>query len=146
MAYLVDTNLLLRSAEVGHPMHSPAVDAIRLLLAQGEVIYTTAQNLYEFWVVATRPIERNGLGLGIASAEAELVRLESQFPLLSDTRDGYDEWRRLVTTHSVMGVNAHDTRLVASMLVHGVSHILTFNVADFQRYPGITVVHPQMVR
>jgi predicted nucleic acid-binding protein len=33
--------------------------------------------------------------------------------------------------------------LVASMLVHGVTHILTFNVEDFQRYPDITVVHPQ---
>jgi hypothetical protein len=29
------------------------------------------------------------------------------------------------------------------MLVHGVTHILSFNVLDFQRYQEITVVDPQ---
>jgi hypothetical protein len=28
------------------------------------------------------------------------------------------------------------------MIVHGVAQILTFNVDDFSRYPGIQVVHP----
>jgi hypothetical protein len=37
----------------------------------------------------------------------------------------------------------HDARLVAAMHVHGVTHLLTLNVRDFARYPGITVVHPQ---
>jgi hypothetical protein len=31
------------------------------------------------------------------------------------------------------------------MIVHGLTHMLTFNVADFQRFTGITVVHPQDV-
>lgn len=146
MPYLVDTNLLLRSAEMGHPMRALAVGAIRVLFARGEIIYTTTQNLYEFWVVATRPAERNGLGMSATQAAFELARLEQQFPSLPDTQASYDEWRRLVTTHSVLGVKAHDTRLVAAMLTHGVSHILTFNVADFRRYPGITVVDPQSVK
>jgi hypothetical protein len=38
------------------------------------------------------------------------------------------------------GVQVHDTRLVAAMLVHGVRHIFTLNVADFSRYGEITVV------
>lgn len=46
--------------------------------------------------------------------------------------------------YSVLGVTAHDARLVAAMKVGGVSHILTFNVEDFKRYHGveITVVTP----
>jgi hypothetical protein len=40
-------------------------------------------------------------------------------------------------------VQVHDARLVAAMEVQGISHILTFNVTDFVRYPDITVVHPQ---
>lgn len=43
------------------------------------------------------------------------------------------------------GFRSYDTRLVASMLVHRVTHILTFNVEDFRRYPDITVVHPEDV-
>ena len=37
----------------------------------------------------------------------------------------------------------HDAQLVAAMHIHGVTHLLTLNVRDFARYPGITVVHPQ---
>ena len=32
-----------------------------------------------------------------------------------------------------------------AMLVHGLTHLLTFNVDDFRRFEGITVVHPQDV-
>ena len=31
------------------------------------------------------------------------------------------------------------------MLVHGIGRILTFNVNDFQRYPGISALEPRQV-
>jgi predicted nucleic acid-binding protein len=40
-------------------------------------------------------------------------------------------------------LQVYDTRLVASMHVHGITHLLTFNVSDFARFPGITAAHPQ---
>ncbi len=146
MAYLGDSNLFLRSAEPAHPMYPEAVHAIETLLEQGEEIFLVPQNLYEFWVVATRPLERNGLGMTAAQAEAELDRIESQFPVLPDTAAVYGEWRRLVTRYGVIGVRAHDVRLVAAMLVHKITHLLTFNVDDFRQFPEITAVHPQAVR
>jgi predicted nucleic acid-binding protein len=36
-------------------------------------------------------------------------------------------------------------RLIASMKVYGITHLLTFNLSDFARYPDITVVTPQHV-
>lgn len=42
-------------------------------------------------------------------------------------------------------VNVHDTRLVAAMLVHGLTHILTFNISDFLPYPEITAVNPNLL-
>jgi predicted nucleic acid-binding protein len=48
----------------------------------------------------------------------------------------------LVGTHLVSGKQAHDAHLVAVMLVYAVTDILTFNIADFRRYPGITVLDP----
>ncbi len=145
MPYLTDSNILLRSAELGHPMQAEALEAMATLLRRQETIYIVPQNLFEFWAVATRPLERNGLGMSVADAEAELARLEDQFPLLLDPPGLYREWRRLVTTHAVVGVRVHDTRLVAAMQVHGITHLLTFNGDDFRRYPHITVVHPQDV-
>lgn len=44
-----------------------------------------------------------------------------------------------------MGVNVHDARLVAAMLVHGLTDILTFNTKDFARYSEITAVHPTAI-
>jgi predicted nucleic acid-binding protein len=101
--------------------------------------------LYEFWVVATRPVAGNGLGLSAAEASAELARLRALFPLLLDTPAIFAEWERLVNVHQVLGKNAHDARLVAAMVVHGLTHILTFNTADFSRFPGITVIDPATV-
>ena len=53
--------------------------------------------------------------------------------------------RRLVVAYSVVGVKVHDARLVAAMLVHGVTHLLTLNTNDFTRYSSITAVHPRTV-
>jgi predicted nucleic acid-binding protein len=66
--------------------------------------------------------------------------------LLPDSLATFQEWRRLVVAHSVKGVEVHDAKLVASMNVHGVTHLLTFNVSDFKRYPGIVAVSPADVK
>lgn len=47
-----------------------------------------------------------------------------------------------VVVHEVRGVKVHDARIAAAMRAYGVSHILTFNGADFRRYPGIVAVAP----
>jgi hypothetical protein len=65
------------------------------------------------------------------------------FAILPDTAEVLPEWERLVIQHQVSGKKAHDARLVAAMNVHGVSHIPTFNVADFSRYSGLTVIEPE---
>jgi hypothetical protein len=59
----------------------------------------------------------------------------------------YSNWRRLVVKYRVSGVQVHDARLVASMLVHDVTHILTFNIQDFTRYApdGIIAIDPATV-
>jgi predicted nucleic acid-binding protein len=57
-AYLLDTNVLLRFSDAASPVHATAVDAVAVLLSRGDRVYITAQNLIEFWAVATRPVER----------------------------------------------------------------------------------------
>ncbi|MBP0030316.1 type II toxin-antitoxin system VapC family toxin [Roseofilum sp. Guam] len=146
MSFLIDTNILLRSADPNHPMHADAVRATNILLDQGEYVCIIAQNLIEFWNVYTRPAARNGLGHTPAEAAAEVNRLKGIFSLLPDTLAIYTEWERLVRTYEVRGVNVHDARLVAAMVVHGLTHILTFNTRDFARYAEVTVVQPMEMR
>lgn len=142
MNFLVDTNILTRLAEPGHPMHHPALDAVKRLFAEGRRLHVVPQNLYEFWVVCTRPTTVNGLGKTAAEAMAELVSLKTLFSRLDEPRSIYDVWEQLVTRTPVVGKNAHDARLVAAMKVHGLTHLLTFNTQDFRPYRDITVVAP----
>jgi predicted nucleic acid-binding protein len=143
--YLVDTNLLLRSVQLGHPMHPEAASALKTLLSGDDEVCITPQNLIEFWNVCTRPLSKNGLGMTALQAGAELTRIEQVFPILPDTVEIYGQWRELVMKYKVMGVNVHDARLVAVMLTHRLTHILTYNTADFRRYAEITIMHPSEI-
>ncbi len=145
MSILLDTNILVRSAHAGHAMQRLAADSVAELLRQGETLCLVPQNFYEFWVVCTRPAAQNGLGMSFAAAQAELARIKTLFTLLEDTPDIFPQWEQLVLQYQIQGKNAHDARLVAAMMVHGLSRILTFNVGDFQRYQTLTVLEPQKV-
>lgn len=147
MNYLVDTNILLRFVDRAHAQHALVRAAIRKLRASGNSLRATPQNFVEFWNVATRPATRNGFGLTAQEAARRLGILERLFPLLPDNPAVYPEWRRLVITFNVGGVQVHDARLVAAMKVAGMTHILTFNTADFSRFSieGIIAIDPASV-
>ena len=143
MKWLADTNLLLRSVQTAHPSYPIVSRAVEILYDRGEDLYITGQNVIEFWAVATRRLTENGLGLGPAETSRELSKLKRTFTLLPDTADVLPEWEKLVIRHEVAGKQAHDARLVASMLAHEITHLVTFNTADFKRYDEITVVNPK---
>jgi predicted nucleic acid-binding protein len=139
---LIDTSTLLRTLQASHPQRETARVAIKALIARGRELHIVPQNLVELWVVATRPLSQNGLGLSTPEAAADLARLKSMFPLLADTPAIYPVWESLVIQYRVFGKPAHDARLVAAMRVHGLTTILTFDRTGFSRYAGIEVLHP----
>jgi predicted nucleic acid-binding protein len=145
MSFLVDTNILLRTVQPAHPQHGVAVEAVYRLLSESTPVYFTLQNIAEFWNVATRPIDNNGLGFSILSTLGEVEKIEGLLTLLPDTPAVYAEWKRIIVEHGVSGVKVHDARLVATMKTHGVRRLLTFDVDDFTRYAGIDVMHPKTV-
>jgi len=144
MSALVDTNVLLRRTQPDHVHHAVAVESVAKLISAGEPLHFTPQNISEFWNVATRPAENNGLGFSNSLAMREVEKIERLLMLLPDTPAIYPEWKRLIAKHNVRGVKAHDARLVAAMNVHAVPRILTFNVNDFARF-GVRAVHPTSI-
>ena len=141
MQYLVDTNVLLRWVRPQADFSGMARGAIDTLQARGEELLIVPQVVVEFWCVATRPVSANGFGLAPQEVDESLRFVETLFELLPDVPGIHDEWRRLVRAYGVSGVQVHDARLVAAMRVHGISHILTLNDADFERYAGIISIH-----
>lgn len=139
---LIDTNILLRITRRSDP-HHPLIDAALAQLAeQNTILYYTHQNVAELWNVMTRPVSHNGFGLTVAEAEREVRTVEAGMNLLPDNESVYREWRRIVVEYGIAGVQVHDARLAATMLVHHVQHILTLNAADFIRYQGLIAMHP----
>ena len=142
MRVLVDTNILLRSAQPNHPLSSQATYAVSKLLRQRDSVFFCAQNIAEFGNVATRPADRNGLGFSPEEALNEITSVEDSLSLLPNVPTIYPAWKRLVYDYSVQGVKVYDARLVAIMKVYDVESILSFNTADFKRYDGIAALDP----
>ncbi len=145
MRILVDTNVALRLGDKRHPMHSEALAAIEWLDANGHECVIVPQVLYEYWVVATRPSENNGLGMPAAKADAAISQWIEVFRLLLDERGVFSDWRDLVARNDVKGKNAHDARLVAAMQRHGLTDLFSFNKADFARFTAIKTYTPAEV-
>jgi predicted nucleic acid-binding protein len=144
MRVLLDTNLLTRLANPARrDMHDLAEAAIEGIRIGGHVSCLLPQSIYEFWAVATRPLDANGLDMSPGEAREEVDSMLSLFPLLQDERAIFFRWLDLVTAHEVRGKPAHDARLVAAMLRHGLSCLLTFNTSDFARYSEVTAIHPE---
>ena len=142
MRVLVDTNILLRSAQPQHPLCAQATYAVAKLFRQKDSVFFCAQNIAEFWNVATRPAEVNGLGFSHEEALQEVASIEDLLILLPDIPAVYPVWKRLVQGHRVQGVKVYDARLVAVMSVYVIDAVLTFNVADFKRYGNVRAIHP----
>jgi predicted nucleic acid-binding protein len=143
-AWLVDTNLILRSADSDSVHHRDAFDCLHSMAKNGEMIFISSQTIYETWVVATRPILRGGLGWSVERARFVLDSAQNRFLHLPDPADMLTEWRRIVETYHITGYKAHDMRFVAYARLHRIPRILTFNTDDFKAVSSeITAVHPR---
>lgn len=86
MRILLDTNVLGRLANPADSLHASAVNGLSAARERGYRPSLVPQVIYEFWVVATRPIDRNGLGMTVREAQADLDKCLAMFELFRDER------------------------------------------------------------
>jgi predicted nucleic acid-binding protein len=98
--------------------------------------------LYEYWAVATRPAEHNGLGFTIEVTDGYVQTFLRLFTFLGDEHGIFAKWFLLVRLTRCQGNASHDARLVAAMQRHGILHLLTLDRTDFVRYSGINLLDP----
>lgn len=79
----------------------------------------------------------------MAEAEKRLKVIERLCAVLPDNPATYQVWKRIVTTHAVKGVQAHDAKIVAWMITQAIKVIITLNRRDFIRYPEIEALTPE---
>ena len=143
MVCLPDTNIILRLVSKNDPLHQVVSQAVERLEQSGEELVIIPQILVEFWTVATRPKDVNGLGMPTREAENELEKLQKLFTVLPENEKIFDEWKRLIVKYKVSGKTTHDARIAAAMTVHKIENILTLNPNDFRRFDEIKAIRPQ---
>ena len=141
MRCLLDTNIALRYVDTDDSQHAVVTQAVDKLIERGDEIVVVPHVLYEFWVVATRPVKVNGLEWSTDVAQDVVDSLLKRWLFFPDTPDIFTFWYELVTRHNVSGRPAHDARLAAAVQAHKLDALLTLNGGDFKRY-GLNVITP----
>ncbi|NNM85504.1 MAG: hypothetical protein HKL96_07095 [Phycisphaerales bacterium] len=73
---------------------------------------------------------------------AEVAATRALFEVLPETPQVYPAWEGLIAQHLVVAKRAHDVRLVALMIQHRVSKLLTCIDADFRSFTEIEPLNP----
>lgn len=107
--YLLDTNVILRFSNPSDKQHDFVTKTVAILLEQSNECYLTAQVLIELWVVATRPVDVNGLGWSTRQVNNIIEQLLNRFPLIEETSLVFPAWLDLVTENQIKGKRTHDT-------------------------------------
>src|SRR5881394_800504 len=98
---LLDTNFLGRITDSDDPQCAAAGHAMHTLFRRGEQLAIVPQNLYEFWAVATRMPEVNGLVMTIDQASQWLRFFQRRFTLLPDRDDLPARWHELAPVPAI---------------------------------------------
>lgn len=130
---MLDTNVLLAATDEGRAEHRAALMIVNEWA--GEVtLCTSGQILREYLAVATRPVERNGLGLKPADATGNVRAIRERTAFLAEDARVADRLLTLLADVECGGKQVHDANVVATMLAHGVGTVVTMNVEDFVRF------------
>lgn len=131
---MLDTNVLLAATDEGRTEHRNALMIINEWAADEVTLCTSGQILREYLAVATRPAQRNGLGLKPADAVSNMRAIRERTAFLSEDARVADRLQQLLSDVECGGKQVHDANVVATMLAHGVGMVVTMNVVDFARF------------
>jgi predicted nucleic acid-binding protein len=133
---MLDTNVLLAATDESRAEHRDALMVLNDWASVRTDLCTSGQVLREYLAVATRPAENNGLGLNLTDALGNVRAIRERTTLLAENSKVADRLLGLLADVECTGKQVHDANLVATMLVHGVSAMMTMNLADFARFAG----------
>jgi predicted nucleic acid-binding protein len=112
-----------------------------LLLGQEDLLCTSNQIIREFISVCS-------LGRGLSrpltwdELRQQIDALLTQAVFLNESEASTRRLIDLGANYKVLGKQIHDTNIVATMLAHGITHLVTFNPDDFKRFSEIEVIVP----
>lgn len=142
---LIDTNVLVRANIVTAPAHAQARNALERLWAAGVDLWVSRQILREYIAVVSRP-QTFAQPLSPTIIIDRVRFFQTHFRVADEGPPVTDRLLSLLKAVPIGGRQVHDANLVATMQVYGISQLLTYNPADFDRFTAyITVLTEQDV-
>lgn len=129
----VDTNILVNLKFAAAPFHAEAVAKLNELTRSGCTLWLSRQILRERFL---------GPPLPAAAVIADMTDFLKRFTTANETAAVTQQLLSLISTTLCGGKQVHDANIVATMIVHGVTNLLTHNTADFQRFGHLIKVIP----
>jgi len=140
---VLDANVLVYAVEIDAPQHAISRALIETARDPATALYVTSQVLCEFYSIVTNPRR-----VAVPRSPAEAIDAISAFLELPGIRvlptpvQAVAGWIALLQRHPVTGSGVFDLQLVATIQANNVHGIYTFNTADFEVFPELTVVTP----
>jgi toxin-antitoxin system PIN domain toxin len=136
----VDTNILVYATQITSPHRDAARTALQHYSNGGARLRLSRQILREYLAVVTRP-QLFASPITMAEALADIERFAAAFELLEDGPEVGVRLVQLCRSVALAGRQVHDANIVATMLAHDETRLLTANRGDFQRFaPAIEIV------
>ena len=130
---MIDTNVLLAATDESRTEHRRRLTILNDW-PDATTLCTSGQILREYLAVATRPADRNGLGLDLSEALGNVRAIRERTTLLAEDDKVAERLLGLLADVEAGGKQVHDANVVATMLVHGIAVIVTMNLDDFARF------------
>jgi predicted nucleic acid-binding protein len=135
-AVFVDTNVLVYANQRHAVQHPAAVAVLHRLAQEHAVLWISRQVLREYVSAVTRQ-QGDAAALPMATALQRIEDFASRFEIAEEGPAVYDAWLDLLRRTRLAGKQVHDANLVATMQIHGIIRLLTFNESDFRRFGAL---------
>lgn len=138
---IIDTNVLVYALDADAPQHAAARALLETAREAGATLFVTSQIICEFYSIVTNPrrVSKPRSAADAVTAISGLLAFLHVLPIPAPTAGGLLD---LLRRHPVTGGDVFDLQIVATMQANGVQRIYTFNTADFEVFPELSIVTP----
>jgi predicted nucleic acid-binding protein len=137
----IDTNVLVYANQANATEHVRATSLVRDAEARSAALWISRQVLREYLSAVTRS-QAAGPALSLQIAVTRVRWFAQRFRVADETAEVTGNLLSLLDSVPAAGKQVHDANIVATMLAHGIRHLLTFNVADFRRFEAFITIEP----
>ncbi|MEI6327076.1 MAG: PIN domain-containing protein [Candidatus Roizmanbacteria bacterium] len=132
MTTLLDSNIVIYLLDRGAPEHDAVASVLSIDTNQ---LCLSTQNITESCHVLTRRY-----GLKLSQVQEGIMRLIEEYAMevITPTSETLGIWQKLTTTHPGP---VFDSFLIATMMTHGVTELVTQNTKDFRIYTPDIILH-----